>query len=194
MFKLNTDDDTRKPNTETTYSLQKKNINTEDVDSSELKNFIEISLSDIDKLQKGDFIRYRLKSDGILKKGGYLFNIFSKTLKNGTEKTYIQLSFNKTFLENNSMGIYKVSLDNIDKIYKKIDNNIEYNIIKNSIDGISDNFNSDINNLYDATKNKEDEILLLKQEIELLKKENKKTEERFKKIVSYVKEISERIR
>lgn len=212
MFKLNNDnmDNTNSSmdnlnkrnvpilNPKLATSLQKSNLGMpinipDNVENDFLKNFIEISKDQLDQLQKNDFIRYKLKSDGELKKGGYIVDIISRTLKSGVEKVYIKISFNKSFINNGRVGTYQVSVDNIDKLYKKIENQMEYTMISNSINGLSDNIGSDISNLYEMGKNKELEIIALKSEIEELKKESKKTEDRLKKIVGYIKEISDRI-
>ena len=178
----------------TSLSLHKNKREIPDNDDNEfLKNFIEIQKDNLDQLQKNDFIRYRNKTDGELKKGGYVVDIYNKVLKSGEEKIYIKLSFNKTFINAGRVGTFPISLDNLDKIYKRIENKIEYGIVSDSINGISENFGSDINNIYETLRNNNLEISSLRDEVEELKKENIKTEVRLKKIVGYIKEISDKI-
>lgn len=168
-------------------------LNIPDNDENDfLRNFIEIPLDQIDQLQKNDFVRYKNKTDGDIKKGGYVVDIYTRVLKNGEEKTYIKLSFNKTFINNNRFGTFPVSLDNIEKLYKRIENQIEFNQVSNSISGISENFGNDINNIFELLRNKDLEINSLKLDIEELKKDNKKTEDRLRKMLSYIKEVGDR--
>lgn len=197
MFKLDNVEDDKKTElkSNTSYTLNKKNIVVDKSDEyeDELKDFIEIQKDEIQKIQKNDFIRYVSKKDNELKKGGYVLDIYSKVSKKGEEKIYIKLSFNKTIMKNSAIGVYNILLDNISNIYKKIHSPVEYNIIKNSINGVSSHMNDDIRNLYDTISSKDTELELLKKDIKYLKDENKKNEERIRKIVGYIKDISNKL-
>ena len=65
--------------------------------------------------------------------------------------------------------------------------------MSNGINGITNNFGSDIENLYELNREKDMQINELKLSVEELKKEKNKTDDRIKKIINYIKEISERL-
>jgi len=158
-----------------------------------LDDFIEVDIDSIEDLEVNDFIRYMNKSDKILKKGGYLVRIYSRVLKDNTEKVYLLLSFNRVISTKFNSGTFSIALNNIEKLYKKIANVIEHGVITNSIDGISSNVDSNVQNIYDELALKNKEITILKNDVENLKRDSFKTDERIKKIVGYIKEISIKI-
>lgn len=196
MFNLNNNmvsklDDKKNENS-TTTSINLKHPVPVDY-STELKNFIELRKDQLNQLQKGDFVRYTNKTDDELKKGGYVVDVYSKVLKSGEEKTYIKLSFNQSQLQTGRMGVFIVLINNINKIYKKIENQVEYKSVSDGISNMEEHLVSDINGVYELFKKKEIEIKLMKTDIDNLKKENKKTEDRMKQIVKFITELRERI-
>lgn len=171
--------------------IPNKYIQLENNDEEALKGFVEVSKSDLDQLQIGDFIRYT-KLDGKLMKGGYINDIFNKTNTQGEENTYIKISYNKSKINNVFSG-YTVKLNTIIKLYKKLENNIEFNMINNNLNGINENINSDINIIYDLVRNRDTEIELLKQKVTMLENINKKNKKHFIQLIEQINFMNNKI-